>query len=154
MEREMAMRGTKAAIAAAALLGPAAGQAQTVRQEFCHGLERVVDAARDEGGFLFLERAHAAPPHLGFRHGCRATGNSKRQYWLCTQNLAPAEMSRDALAERVAECLPQAVRSTSDYGHEAVFTLPYAQIRINERGGPRAKVGRIVQLVVEATPAP
>jgi hypothetical protein len=141
-----------AAIAATALLAPAAGQAQFVTQEFCHGLERVVDAARDEGGFLFLERARAAPPHLGFRHGCRATGDSTRQYWLCTQNLAPEEMSRDALAERVGECLPQAVRSTSDYGHEAVFTLPHARIRINERGGPRAKVGRIVQLVVEATP--
>jgi hypothetical protein len=141
------------AIAAAALLTPAGAQSQLVRQDFCDGLNRVIDSARDDGGFLFLERAHGAPPHLGFRHGCRATGDSKRQYWLCTQNLAPAEMSRDALAERVAACLPEAVRSTSDYGHEAVFALPHAQIRINERGGPRAKVGRIVQLVVEAIPA-
>lgn len=146
------MKGIGAAIAAAALLMPAAGQAQPVKQDFCHGLKRVVKAARDEGGFLFLERAHGAPPHLDFRHGCRATGDEKRQYWLCSQNLAPAEMSRDALAERVAACLPEAERSRSDYGHEAVFTLPHARIRINERGGPRAKVGRIVQLVVEATP--
>lgn len=140
-------------IAAAALLAPPAAQAQLVRQEFCHGLERVVDAARDEGGFLFLERARAAPPHLGFRHGCRATGDSKRQYWLCTQNLAPVDLSREALAGRVAACLPQAVRSTGDYGQETVFTLPHAQIRITERGGPRAKVGRIVTLVVEAIAA-
>lgn len=142
------------AIAAAALAMHAAGQARPVSPEFCHGLERVVDAARDEGGFLFLERARAAPPHLDFRHGCRATGDEKRQYWLCTQNLAPAEMSRDALAARVAACLPAAVRSTGDYGREAVFTLPHARIRIDEHGGPKAKVGRIVQLVVEATPAP
>jgi hypothetical protein len=144
----------KAAIAAAALLAAGAGQAQPVSQDFCHGLKRIVDAARDEGGFLFLERARAAPPHFGFRHGCRATGDRKRQYWLCTQNLAPAEMSRDALAARVAACLPQAARSTEGYGDTAVFTLPHARIRISERGGPRAKVGRIVQLVVEATAPP
>jgi hypothetical protein len=142
------------AVAAASLQAPAAVQAQLVRQEFCHGLERVVDAARNEGGFLSLERSRAAPPHLGFRHGCRATGDSKRQYWLCTQNLAPEELSREALAVRIAACLPQAVRSTGGYGHEALFTLPHAVIRIHERGGPRAKVGRIVQLVVEAVPAP
>jgi hypothetical protein len=139
---------------AAALLAPAAGQAQLVRQEFCQGLERVVAAARDEGGFLSLERARAAPPHLDFRHGCRATGDENKQFWLCTQNLAPAQMSRDALTARVAACLPAAVRSTGDYGHESVFTLPHARIRISERGGPRAKVGRIVTLVIEAAPAP
>ncbi|HEX8624699.1 MAG TPA: hypothetical protein VF782_06435 [Allosphingosinicella sp.] len=141
------------AIAAAALLAPAAGQAQLVRQDFCLGLEQLVEAARDEGGFLGLERSRAAPPHLGFRHGCRATGDETRQYWLCTQNLAPAEMSGDALAARVAACLPEVARSTGDYGRDAVFTLPHARIRIDERGGPGAKVGRIVTLVVEAIPA-
>jgi hypothetical protein len=142
-------------MATAALLTPAAGQAQggLVSQDFCHGLERVVEAARQDGGFLWLERARAAPPHLGFRHGCRATGDERRQYWLCTQNLAPEEMSRDALAARVAACLPEAVRSKSQFGREAIFTLPHAEIRISELGGPRAKVGRIVELVVEAVPA-
>ncbi|HEX8308512.1 MAG TPA: hypothetical protein VF645_08850 [Allosphingosinicella sp.] len=141
------------AIAAAALPLPAGARGQAVSQDFCSGLQRVIEAARDEGGFLFLERAHAAPPHLDFRHGCRATGDEKRQYWLCTQNLAPARMSRDALAGRVAACLPQAVRSEGDYGHADVFDLPHAQVRIDEHGGPGAKVGRIVTLVVEATPA-
>jgi hypothetical protein len=147
------MRWITGAIAAAALLGPPAAQAQLVKQDFCGGLERVIEAARHEGGFRHLEQSRAAPPHLDFRHGCRATGDSKRRYWLCHQNLAPAQMSRDALAGRVAACLPQAVRSTGDYGREAIFDLPHAQIRVSERGGPRAKVGRIVTLVVEATPA-
>jgi hypothetical protein len=146
------MRGISVA-AAAALLAPAA-QAQLVSQDFCHGLTRVVEAAREAGGFEWLERARAAPPHLGFRHGCRATGDEKRQYWLCTQNLAPAQMSRDALAARTAECLPDAVPGRNGSTRDAVFTLPHAEIRISERGGPRAKVGRIVQLVVEAIPAP
>jgi hypothetical protein len=148
------MKGIFAAIAAAALLAPAAARAQPVGQDFCHGLDRVIEAARFDGGFDSLERARAAPPHLGFRHGCGRTGDDKRQYWTCTQSLAPAQMSRDALAERVAACLPEAVRSTGDYGHEAIFTLLHAQIRIHEQGGPGAKVGRIVTLVVEATPAP
>lgn len=143
-----------AMVAATALLASATAPAQgrLVSQDFCWGLERVVEAAREEGGFVGLERARAAPPHLGFRHGCRATGDSKRRYWHCHQTLAPAEMSRDALAARVAACLPQAVRSTGAYGRETIFDLPHAQIRISERGGPRAKVGRIVSLVVEATP--
>ncbi|HEX8448410.1 MAG TPA: hypothetical protein VF652_02360 [Allosphingosinicella sp.] len=148
------MKAIRNAIAAAAMLAPMTAEAQggLVRQEFCHGLERVLDSARDEGGFLFLERARAAPPHLDFRHGCRATGDRKRQYWLCTQNLAPAGMSREALDQRVAACLPGAIRSTEDYGHESIFTLPHARIRIREHGGPKAKVGRVVTLVVEATP--
>jgi hypothetical protein len=142
------------AVAAAAFLTPAAGRAQLVSQDFCHGLKRVVAAAREEGGFLGLERARAAPPHLGFRHGCRASGDARRRYWLCNQHLAPAEMSRDALAARIARCLPDAVRSAGDFGDEATFTLPGARIRIHERGGPRAKVGRIVTLVVEAARRP
>jgi len=148
------MRGLSGAMTAAALLAPAAAPAQLVRQDFCHGLERVVEAARREGGFQWLERARAAPPHLGFRHGCRATGDDKRQYWLCGQNLAPEEMSRDALAERVADCLPDAVRGKHGLTRDVVFTLPHARIHISELGGPKAKVGRIVQLTVESTPAP
>lgn len=147
------MRTMSVAIAAAALAAPAAGKAQLVKQDFCHGLERVVEAARDKGGFLFLESARGAPPHLDFRHGCRATGDGTRQYWLCHQNLAPEQMSRAALAARIAACLPGAVPPTGDHGRESVFTLPQARIRISERGGPRAKVGRIVTLVVEAVPA-
>lgn len=72
-------------MAAAASLVPAGAQAQLVHQDFCDGLERVVEAAQEENGFLSLERARAAPPHLGFRHGCRATGDGKRQYWLSTR---------------------------------------------------------------------
>lgn len=142
-----------AILALMALSAPAAGRAQLVPQDFCGGLKRVLEAAGREGGFQWLERARAATPHLGFRHGCRATGDETRQYWLCGQNLAPEEMSRDALAARVAQCVPQAARSRSEFGHDAIFTLPHARIRISELGGPRAKVGRIVEFVVEATPA-
>jgi hypothetical protein len=142
------------AVLAAALLMPMTAAAQFgPAQDFCHGLNRVVEAAGQEGGFAWLERARAAPPHLGFRHGCRATGDERRQYWLCTQNLAPEAMSRDALAARTAECLPEAARGRNGSTRDAVFTLPHARIRISELGGPKAKVGRIVTLMVEAVPA-
>jgi hypothetical protein len=146
------MKTSWATIVAAALLAPSAAQAQSglVSQDFCHGLKRAVEAARQEGGFLRLERARAAPPHLGFRHGCRATGDERRQYWLCGQNLAPEEMSRDALAVRVVACLPEAARGSNGFTRDAVFILPHAKIHISELGGPKAKVGRIVQLTVEA----
>jgi hypothetical protein len=143
-----------AIVAAAILAGPAGAQPPSRQQIFCAELRRVVQVAELGGDFTYLERSRAAPPRLGFRHGCRATGDEKRRYWMCSQNLSPDEMSRDALAARVAECLPEAVRSTGDFARETLFTLSYAQIRISEFGGPRAKVGRIVQLVVEATPAP
>jgi hypothetical protein len=150
------MKRMSAAIAVAALMAPAAGQAQgrLVGQDFCHGLKRVVEAAEFEGGFQWLERARAAPPHLGFRQGCQATGDERRQYWLCSQHLAPKEMSRDALAARVAECLPEAVLGRKGFNKDVFFTLPHAEVGISELGGPGAKVGRIVTFVVEATRAP
>ena len=138
-------------IATVAVLVPGAGSAQAgPAQDFCHGLERVVEATRQDRGFAWLERARAAPPHLGFVHGCRATGDARRQYWLCGQNLAPEEMSRDALAARVAACLPEAVRGPPSLARDAVFTLPHARIHISELGGPGAHVGRIVSFSVEA----
>jgi len=106
------------------------------------------------GDFAYLERSRAAPPRLGFRDGCQATGDSKKQYWHCGQNFAPESLSRDALAQRIADCLPKAVRGHSSLARDAAFTLPYARIHISEIGGPGAHVGRIVELTVEAVPAP
>ncbi|HLL31686.1 MAG TPA: hypothetical protein VK403_11880 [Allosphingosinicella sp.] len=147
------MRWIRGTMAAAALLAPTAGGAQLVSQDFCHGLTRVVNAARNDGGFDSLERSRAAPPHLGFRHGCRAHDGTRTlpAAWWCRQTLAPEELSLARLAARTAACLPDAVRTQGRYhGSEAIFTLPYARILISERGGPRAHVGRIVSFRVEA----
>jgi len=142
------------AIAAAAALAqaPAAMEPPTGRQIFCAELRRVVEVAELGGDFTYLERSRAAPPRLGFEHGCRATGDEKKRYWLCGQNFAPESLSRDALAERIADCLPEAVRGKPSLARDAVFTLPYARIHVSELGGRRAHVGRIVELVVEAVP--
>jgi hypothetical protein len=143
------------AIAAAALLapGPVWAEPPSRQQIFCAELRRVVEVAELGGDFGYLERSRAAPPRLGFAQGCQATGDSKKQYWVCGQSFAPETMSLDNLAARIAECLPEAVRGKHGLAREAVFTLPRAQIHISELGGPGAHVGRIVELVVEATPA-
>ncbi len=143
-------------VAAAALLAPGAAGAEipSKQQIFCAELRRVVEVAELGGDFTYLERSRAAPPRLGFRHGCRATGDVNKQYWLCGQSLAPEAMSRDNLAARVAACLPEAARTDQRPWRQTLFTLGRAEIRISETGGAEAQGGRIVQLVVEAVPAP
>lgn len=144
----------KVVVAALLASAPAGAEPPSKQQIFCAELRRVVEVAELGGDFAYLERSRAAPPRLGFRHGCRATGTPEKQYWLCTQNLAPAEQSRDALAARIAECLPEAVRGRNGFTRDSVFLLPRARIHISELGGPGAKVGRIVQLTVESVTAP
>lgn len=148
------MRWTNGAVAAAALLAPAAAGAQNGRvpQDFCNALNRTVQVAQMDGDFTSLERSRAAPPHFGFRHGCRAHGATEHSpaAWWCHQSLAPDELSLASLAERTAACLLNAVRSRGRWGDEAIFTLPRLRIVIEESGGPRAHVGRIVTFRVEA----
>jgi hypothetical protein len=141
--------------AAMAMMAPGGAGAQppSPQQIFCAELRRVVEVAELDGDFASLERSRAAPPRLGFGL-CQATGDEKKQYWLCGQSFAPETMSRDALAARIADCLPEAVRGPPSLARDAVFTLPHARIHISELGGPGAHVGRIVELVVEAVPAP
>jgi hypothetical protein len=146
------MKTAIATLAAAALLAPGPAEAgPPSRQEiFCAELKRVVEVAELGGDFTYLERSRAAPPSLGFAHGCQATGDEKKRYWACGQSFAPDHLSRDALAERISACLPDAVRGQASLAREAVFTLPYARIHVSELGGPGAHVGRIVELSVEA----
>ena len=120
-------------------------------QDFCIALNRTVQIAQMSGDFGYLESGRAAPPHFGFRHGCRARAATERTPagWWCHQNLAPEALSLDSLSARTAACLPNAARTGGRYG-EAIFTLPRARITIEERGGPRAHVGRIVTFRVEA----
>ena len=131
---------------AAAILVPASADAAP-RDHFCADLKRIVGTAERGGGFLTLQRSRAAPPRLGFRHCFAAAG--LRASWYCHQSMAPDPLSLESLARRTAACLPEARRQPSSDG-EAVFTLPYARIRVTEDGGPRAHVGRIVGFRVEA----
>jgi len=141
-----------AAALAAALLQAGAGRAAEAERTdaFCLDLGRLLQAAGTEGGFAGLERARGAPPRLGFPAPCQATGDERRQYWVCGQSLAPDWLGRAGLAAQVAACLPDSARTEDRGARETVFAAPGVRIRISEHGGPRAHVGRTVSLVVEA----
>lgn len=148
----------RTAIVAVALMAAGTAQAQrpSAQRIFCAELNRVVQVAQMDGDFTYLELSRAAPPTFGFSHGCRAqvaTARSPAAWW-CHQSLAPDELSLASLSERIAECLPNAVRSQGRlYDRQAIFTLPRARIVIDESGGPRAHVGLIATFRVEAVRA-
>ena len=141
------MRRLPLAMVTASLSAGAAGaQPPTPQAIFCAELRRVVEVAELDGDFTYLERSRAARPRLGFRW-CGATGDAAKGYWLCHEQLAPESLGVASLGARISACLPEAARTGGR--REALFTLPSAQIRISESGGPGAHVGLVVQLVVE-----
>ena len=144
------MKVAGAIVAAAMIASAVQAEPPSKQQIFCAELRRTVEVAELDGDFTYLERSRAAPPLLGFDH-CFAAA-SARPAWYCHQSLAPDPLSLAGLAASTAACLPEAARTLSS-AHEAVFTLPYARIRITEYGGPRAHVGRIVSYRVEKLPA-
>lgn len=138
------MKALAAIAAALAVLAPAQA---APRDRFCIDLDRLVRTAERGGDFLAMKRSRAVPPRLGFDHCFDAAGT--RPSWYCHRTMAPEALALEPLAERTAECLPQAKREPSSDG-EAIFTLPFARIVIREDGGPRAHVGRRVGFRVEA----
>lgn len=146
------MRRVAMVLAGLAMAQAAQAQRPLGQTQFCADLERVLEDANGDQPFYLLENGRAAPPGLGFVHGCRRSGDARQYFWLCTQNLAPPELSVRSLMERVQACLPNAPRPTFNR-RSARFELPDAVIRINEHGTDRAHVGRSVTLVVEAPAA-
>jgi hypothetical protein len=148
------LRVLAAGLAGLATTSGAAAQQPSAQASFCNDLRRVLESAAEDTPFRALERSAAAPPRLGFRH-CARSGDARQAYWLCSQNLAPDHLSAVGLAEQVRACLPKAVPLVlpARARREARFAVGNATIRIDEHGAPRAHVGRIVTLVVEAPPA-
>jgi hypothetical protein len=152
----MAMQRLVAALAMAATVQTSA-PAQA-RDDFCLQLNRIVDAAAQwerirpgDSPFELLRTGHAGPPRLGFSSPCQIAG-LRRQFWYCSAIDAPDSLSRQRLAERTAQCLPQARRID---GITTRFELPHATIVISESGGPGPRVGpshvgRSVAFSVEA----
>lgn len=150
------MKAGRAMAAAAALAAAGGAQAQAAdeaarfERDYCHDLQRLVQGAPD---FVAIYNARPAPPWLGFRPGaCRAHEATERlpAAWSCHQHLAPRHLGLDRLVAQTGACLPAARLERDRLGREATFTLPGLRILISEHGGPRAHVGRIVALRVEA----
>ena len=130
----------------AAMIGALAGAAASAEapEAFCDELRRALAAAGEARPFESLDEA---PVRLGFDDRCRPIDSMAGLYLLCHQSLAPPGLSRDRLAEQSRACLPEAAEDVSDARYVRLYT-PDARIEINERGGPRAHVGRIVSLQV------
>lgn len=137
-----------AAAATAALTFDAPASAEP-RDRFCIDLDRVLRTAELGGDFVAMQRNRAAPPRLGFDNCFPAAGRPAS--WYCHQTMAPEGLSLERLAASTVKCRPEAKRQASSV-EEAVFTLPYARIRIREDGGPDAHVGRMASYQVEALP--
>ena len=144
----------RVAMVLAGLAMAQAAEAQRPNEQdlFCADLQRVLEDAGGDQPFHLLENGRAAPPTLGFADGCRRSGDARQYFWLCSQNLAPDWLSLPSLMERVHACLPDAPPPAFNRRF-ARYELPNAVIRINEAGGPRAHVGRIVTFIVEAPSA-
>jgi len=139
-------------LAGLAMAQAAEAQRPSDQELFCADLQRVLEDAGGDQPFHLLENGRAAPPTLGFAGGCRRSGDARQYFWLCTQTLAPPELSLRSLVERTRACLPDAPRPAMNRVF-ARFDLPNAVIRIDERGTERSHVGRSVTLIVEAPPA-
>lgn len=155
-----------ATTAGVALLAAGAAEAQPPGN-FCRDLRKVVLIAERGGGFVRLERGRAAPPRLGFgecwatrvapgeetgpryRNGGPGLRRPGRDSWYCRQDLADLRFSVQDLATLTAACLPDSERLKWS-ADEAVFTLPYARIRIRELGGSRPWIGRVVSYQIKA----
>lgn len=135
-----------------AMAGGAQAQRPNEQELFCNDLNRIIEDAQAPYPFHLLENGRAAPPTLGFVHGCGRSGDARQYFWLCTMSLAHESMNLANLVARTRACLPDVAPRETDY-REVEFPVPHALIRISESGGPRAHVGLSATFVVEADPA-
>ena len=127
-----------------ALAATSAQAIPSARAIFCAELERTIEAI-ELGDTTALQRSRALPPSFGFRNGCGAQGGG----WFCQQSLAPDQLSLKGLAAAVSHCRPALLRVPQRWPDAALFEGSGLRIRIQESGGPRAHVGRIVTFSVE-----
>ena len=136
----------RALLAAALLLTPAPALAQGPDADDCALLQRIAAAAAEPTPFASLAGANL---YALLGNWCRVDTPAPRSL-MCSRSLTPEEYSEDAMIARIQRCLP---------GTEIVPRLPWESTRlrngqlridVNELGGPRAKVGRIVTLYLDS----
>lgn len=136
----------KALLAAALLLMPAPALAQRPEAEDCALLQRIAAAAAEPTPFASLAGANL---HSLLGTWCRVDTPAPRSI-MCGRTLTPAEYGEEAMLARIQRCLP---------GTEIVPRRPWEpkrlrhgwlRVDIDELGGPRAKVGRIVTIYLDS----
>ena len=145
-------------VSALALLGlSTAANAQPAKLDpFCDELVQVIRAAGETPPFASFPMltGRRGPPMLGFPSGCGRQPEARQgPAFICYRQLPPPELRVDALADRIARCLPAAERlpdggEGGPFGSHIVrFRTRGATIAMAE-GGWRTEVGGQVELTI------
>ena len=134
---------------AAALLGAGEAPAEP-SNPFCDDIRRIAGAAGDDPAFAGLAGANL----FSLLEGRCTIPDPAYTSFFCHRTLAPRHVGAELLAGRIQACLPEA-RITRGAMWKSDFEVRHGrlEIDIDERGGERAHVGRIVTLYFRAAPA-
>lgn len=124
---------------------PTAGQAQP--DVFCEDVRRVAAGAEESPPFASLRAVNFEPRLLAGNCFFSDSGG-----YTCGQSLVPAELTKETVAARIQACLPGATLTV-----ERTYLLDQRVVRLGrfsatvmEHGGPRAHVGRIINIYIAA----
>ncbi len=130
----------RAVVAGLMLAFPAAAEAQT-RDTFCIGLQRLERGADEAPPFQSLRRAGYRPALM--RSPCFFTA---RQEYICSQQLAPRDLTMQSLTIRVQRCLPGARAQSGGIGY--LVRRRNLIVYVRGSGTERSPVGRTVGMVI------
>ena len=130
----------RALIAGLMLSVPSAAEAQT-RDSFCAGLQRLERGADVAPPFGSLRRAGYRPALM--RSPCFFTARGE---YICSQQLAPRDLTMQSLTIRVQRCLPGARAVSGGIGY--LVRRRNLVVYVRGSGTERSPVGRTVGMVI------
>lgn len=113
---------------------------------FCGDIAKLVEGGREPIPFQTLRDAEFKPQLLLW--GCFPGGVG----YFCQQNIS-AEVTRDAVAARIAACLPDAKIAVENRGKgvsETVLTASGLQFSLEESPSERSKAERVLRIQIIA----
>lgn len=108
---------------------------------FCRGLERLARGADESPPFGSLRRAGYRPPLM--RSPCFFTA---RQEYVCSQQLAPRNLTIQSLTIRVRNCLPGSRVVSGGIGY--LIQRRNLVVYVRGSGSERSLVGRTVGMII------
>ena len=130
----------RAVVAGLLLAFPGTAVAQT-GDTFCRGLERLARGAEESPPFGSLRRAGYRPPLM--RSPCFFTA---RQEYVCSQHVAPPNLTMQSLAVRVQTCLPGSRIMSGTIGY--LVRRRNLVVYVRGSGSERSHVGRTVGMII------
>lgn len=135
----------RAVVAGLMLVLPAAAEAQN-RDSFCTGLQRLERGADEAVPFQSLRRAGYRPALM--RSPCFFTARGE---YICSQQLAPRDLTVRSLTIRVQTCLPGSRATSGGIGY--LVRRRNLVVYVRGSGTERSVVGRTVGMVISSARA-